>query len=107
MEGAGPLARALGNEYPFLPEAIVRRLVRSYGTRARMWLGNATSLADLGAHFGHGLYAAEADYLVAYEWARSSEDILWRRSKLGLRFTADEVAALESHVSAKVRNESV
>jgi glycerol-3-phosphate dehydrogenase len=107
MEGVGPLARALGNEYPFLPEAIVRRLVRSYGTRARMWLCNATSLADLGAHFGHGLYAAEADYLVAYEWARTSEDILWRRSKLGLRFTADEVATLESHVSAKVLNESV
>ena len=107
MEGAGVLATALTGKYPFLPEAIVRRLVRSYGTRARTWLGNAASLADLGAHFGHGLYAAEADYLIAAEWARTAEDILWRRSKLGLRFTPEEIAVLETYVSAKLGNESV
>ncbi len=107
MDGAGALGKAIGEEYPFLPDALVHRLVRSYGTRARTWLGSATSLADLGTHFGHGLYAAEADYLVAHEWARTADDILWRRCKLGLRFTPEEADALTLYLSAKAANESV
>ena len=106
MDGAGKLADELVSEYPFLDKAVIKRLVRSYGTRARVWLGRAKSLADLGKDFGHGLFAAEVDYLVAHEWARSAEDILWRRSKLGLRFSPEQVEALERHVSVKASNES-
>ena len=107
MDGAGALAKNIEAQYPFLPESLGKRLVRCYGTRAKIWLGAASSLADLGQDFGHGLYASEVNYLIAREWARSAEDILWRRSKLGLRFSPDQVAMLEIYVSMKVANESV
>jgi glycerol-3-phosphate dehydrogenase len=106
MDGAITLAAGLVSDYPFLDATIIKRLVRSYGTRARIWLGNARSPADLGENFGHGLYAAEVDYLLAREWARSTDDILWRRSKLGLRFSSAEITALQSYISARATNES-
>ena len=101
------LTDALAAEYPFLGRNLIRRLVRSYGTRTRIWLGGARSVVDLGSHFGHGLYQAEVDYLVADEWARSADDILWRRSKLGLRFSDTDCAVLDDYVQASVTNESV
>ena len=107
MTGASALAAEIAQKYAFLPDALIKRIVRSYGTRAYEWLATATSLADLGEDFGYGLYAAEVDYLMAKEWARSAEDILWRRSKLGLRFNNAEVKVLETYVSAKAQNESV
>ena len=107
MDGAAALAEAIGARYSFLPNAMIKRLVRSYGTRTNIWLGTASSLPDLGQDFGHGLYASEVDYLIAREWARSAEDILWRRSKLGLRFTAEQVDVLEKYVATKIAKESV
>lgn len=107
MDGAAGLEASFTAEYPFLNAKLVHRLVRSYGTRAQAFLGNAKSVADMGTHFGHGLYAAETDYLIAAEWARSVDDILWRRSKLGLRFSEAEKQALASHVAARLANESV
>ncbi len=107
MDGATALAQAIGNEYPFLPEILIKRLVRSYGTRSRILLASASSVSELGDDFGHGLFAAEVDYLIANEWARTAEDILWRRSKLGLRFSDDEVAKLEIYLAGKVAKESV
>jgi glycerol-3-phosphate dehydrogenase len=92
---------ALARNYPFLDDATVRRLVRSYGTLAQTWLGEAKAMADLGTDFGHGLTEAETGYLMTREWAQSADDILWRRSKLGLRFSASEAAALESFLTAK------
>jgi glycerol-3-phosphate dehydrogenase len=92
---------ALAHDYPFLDNATVRRLVRSYGTLAQTWLGEAKAMADLGTDFGHGLTEAEIRYLITREWAQSADDILWRRSKLGLRFSASEAAALESFLTAK------
>jgi glycerol-3-phosphate dehydrogenase len=92
---------ALAQDYPFLDDATVRRLVRSYGTLARTWLGEAKAITDLGIDFGHGLSEAEIRYLMGREWARSAEDILWRRSKLGLRFSASETAKLESFIARK------
>jgi glycerol-3-phosphate dehydrogenase len=103
-DGASVLGADISGKYPFLPEAVVRRLVRSYGTRSFAMLGEASTLADLGALFGHGLYQTEVDYLIAREWAKSADDILWRRSKLGLRFTKVERDLLESYVSAFVAN---
>jgi glycerol-3-phosphate dehydrogenase len=92
---------ALAREYPFLDEATIGRIVRSYGTLARKWLGNAKSMADLGVDFGHGLTEAEIHYLMTCEWAESAEDILWRRTKLGLRFSTAETTALESFIARK------
>lgn len=80
----------------WMPLPIVDRMSRAYGTRLRDLLGGAAGLADLGRHFGAGLYEAEVRWLVEREFARTAEDILWRRTKLGLRVTATEAAALEA-----------
>jgi glycerol-3-phosphate dehydrogenase len=94
-DGAEALMNELGSRYPFLTAGTIRRLVRSYGTLAEQMLGNARSPADLGQTFSAGLTAREVDWLQRNEWASTAEDILWRRSKLGLRLTAPDVARLE------------
>jgi len=80
--------------YPFLPKPLARRLARAYGTRASRILGQATSMDGLGEDFGGGLTAAEIRYLVAEEFASTADDILWRRSKLGLHVPAGTAARL-------------
>ncbi len=70
--------------YPFLPAGLSYRLARAYGTRATDMLGAAKALEDLGEDLGGGLTEAELTYLRAHEFARTAEDVLWRRSKLGL-----------------------
>lgn len=101
MTEAEAKMRELSARYPFLTVADARRLIRLYGTRAFAFLGNAARAADLGKHFGHGLTAAEVDHLVASEWARTAEDVLWRRTKLGLHFSADQTAALAAYLSER------
>ena len=78
----------------WLPTPLLRRLASAYGTRIEALLGEADSLAGLGRHFGGGLYEAELIYLIENEFARTAEDILWRRSKLGLVLTKAEQGAL-------------
>ncbi len=91
LEAFGKLIQA---QYPFLPDALRARLCRTYGTRLELILDKANSLDDLGQHFGGGLYAAELDYLKQHEWAKCAEDVLWRRTKLGLFMNAAERKAL-------------
>ncbi|HMP47018.1 MAG TPA: glycerol-3-phosphate dehydrogenase C-terminal domain-containing protein, partial [Sphingopyxis sp.] len=76
------------------------RVTRAYGTDARTWLGEAQGWDDLGGEIAHGLSVAEVRWMVAREWARTTDDILWRRSKLGLRFTPDEVDRLARRMEA-------
>ena len=98
--GADALRRELATRYPFLPAPTINRLARSYGTQTQAVLGNARSTDDLGRHFGAGLYEREVLFLIATEWARTAEDVLWRRSKLGLRLTGTQVLALQDCMSA-------
>lgn len=77
-------AASFQRHWPFLPAATARRLAHAYGSRAPLFLGNARSLDELGEHFGAGLTRAEVDYLMSHEWARTADDVLWRRTKLGL-----------------------
>ncbi|PYE87173.1 glycerol-3-phosphate dehydrogenase [Phyllobacterium leguminum] len=86
---------------PFLPADMAHRLARAYGTHVDMILGEARALNDLGRDFGGGLTQAEVDYLVDYEWARTSADILWRRSKLGLVAPKETAAALDDYLDIK------
>lgn len=81
--------------YPFLGAETAERLVRAYGTLAPDVLGDAREAADLGRRLGAGLTEREVDFLVRNEWARTADDILWRRTKLGLRFSPQQRAALE------------
>jgi glycerol-3-phosphate dehydrogenase len=94
------LTAELRRDYPFLSQEHANRLAHAYGTRASKLLGSAKSAADLGQSFGATLTAAEVKYLMASEWAVSAEDIVWRRSKLGLRLSRDEIAALDSWIAA-------
>ena len=94
------LQRELQAAHPWLPEPLTWRLVHSYGSRSMRILGQARSLQDLGEHFGAHLYQAEVDYLRAMEWAVDAQDILWRRSKLGLRMKPEQVARLTAYLAA-------
>lgn len=91
---------ALLVDYPFLDEDHATRLVRHYGTRARNLLGVAKSTEDLGTHFGSDLYEVEVRYLVEQEWAVSADDVLWRRTKRGLRLTEEESDRLETFMNS-------
>ena len=84
------LCESIGNKAPWLGARTRRRLARAYGTAAFRIIGDATALEDLGEHFGAGLTEAEVRHLMASEWARTAEDVLWRRSKLGLRLDDDQ-----------------
>jgi glycerol-3-phosphate dehydrogenase len=98
LDGIEALKGDLARDYPFLDSASVDRIARAYGTRARRWLGEARSLPDLGTHFGYGLTRAEVDHLRTHEWARTADDILWRRTKLGLRLTTEQVETLKDYL---------
>tara|TARA_R110002095_G_scaffold183807_5_gene161008 strand:+ start:705 stop:2207 length:1503 start_codon:yes stop_codon:yes gene_type:complete len=94
------LQSQLLTQYPWLPLQVITRYVRSYGTLSQKILAEASQIADLGQHFGAGLYQREVDYLIEFEWAQSLEDILWRRTKLGLQLTSDEQLGLNSYLLA-------
>jgi glycerol-3-phosphate dehydrogenase len=87
--------RALqAQRYPWLPAPLLARYTRAYGTRIDRVIGRASSPAQLGEEIAPGLYAAEVEHLVGQEWAGTAEDILWRRSKLGLHLPADTAEKL-------------
>ncbi len=92
---------ALGARFPFLAAAQGRRLVRAYGTEAAEMLGTARDAAELGRDFGAGLTEREVDWLIDREWARTAEDVLWRRSKLGLHLGPAAAGELEAWMAAR------
>jgi len=84
--------------YPWLDANIHHRLARTYGTCIETVLAGANSVADLGHHYGGGLYQQEVDYLIEHEFARTAEDIVWRRTKLGLHLTPQELEKLRDRL---------
>lgn len=98
LDGLEPLKAALTARYPFLDAGTVDRVARAYGTRAERWLNGAEGWQALGKNFGAGLTAAEVEFLRSQEWAESAEDILWRRTKLGLRLSAAEQKELADYL---------
>ena len=100
VDGAAALHAQYRLSHPFLAAATIDRIVKAYGTDARRWLGEAGDWDALGGEIAHGLSAAEVRWMVDREWARTSTDILWRRSKLGLLFSAPEVERLDAFLAA-------
>jgi glycerol-3-phosphate dehydrogenase len=100
-QGYEELVAAILHERPWLERGLAARLVRAYGTRTRTLLGDARSMSDLGRDFGAGLTEREVSFLMREEWAVSAEDVLWRRSKLGLRFSEDAKRALAAFMGSK------
>ncbi len=102
VDGVDGLIADLCDRFAFLDPVWARRLVRAFGTDAADVLGDATCSEDLGHDFGANLTEAEVRWLMRHEFARTAEDVVWRRSKLGLRLNADQISALD-HWMAEAR----
>lgn len=92
-------AKEISASFPWLPVDIQQRYLSTYGTRTKALLQHCQSLESLGEHFGNGLYAQEVDYLVKQEWAVTANDILWRRTKIGMKMSAIQVNHLEQYLT--------
>ena len=103
IDGYEKLVLELRRGWPFLAVPHARRLARQYGTLAKVILGKARSFDDLGQDFGATLTEAEVSYSIEREWTRSADDLVWRRTKLGLHMTDAEIARLEQNVRQKLR----
>jgi glycerol-3-phosphate dehydrogenase len=101
-DGVEALVAKTRKSRPFLSEEHAWRLVRAYGTRVERVLGPARRLEDLGPCIGADLTAAEVRYLMEREWAQTEDDVLWRRTKLGLRFSSEERRRLANAMAAMV-----
>jgi glycerol-3-phosphate dehydrogenase len=95
----------LFRHYFWLPQSLVSRLAAQYGSRLHLFLEGTEAIADLGQNFGHDLYQKEVDFLCEQEWAVNVEDIIWRRTKLGLKMTATEKMQLQQYLLTKHRND--
>ncbi|MFT4742380.1 MAG: glycerol-3-phosphate dehydrogenase [Yoonia sp.] len=100
VNGVADLSAKLSAQYPFLDGRWVDRLIKAYGTDAFLVLGDAKSAADLGQNFGVNLTEREVNWLVEKEFAQTAEDIVWRRSKLGLRLTKQQIEVLDAWLAA-------
>ena len=107
VDGQLPLQNKLHKIYPFLPVETLKRLVRSYGTVSFDIFDGAKNIESLGESFGSGLYEKEVIYLIQKEWARTSEDILFRRSKLGLSLTKNEINQLDKFLESYLKQSKV
>ena len=103
VKGAGPLEHDLKRDYPFLSDYWARRMVRHYGLETREIFGTAKSAEDLGEDFGATLTAAEVDWLMRREYARTAEDVVWRRTKLGLRLDAGQIERVDAYMAEHAR----
>ena len=99
-DGVETLIESTQRTWKFLSNDHARRLVCAYGTRVNAVLGKAAGIDDLGMRFGADLTAAEARYLMSKEWALTADDVLWRRSKLGLRFAPEQTAILDRFMTS-------
>jgi len=101
--GLDELAAELSGRYSELPPDFLRSLAHRHGTRASAILDDARTMADLGEDFGQSLTAAEIDYLVDEEWARTGDDVLWRRTKCGLGMPQADRERVAAYVARMVR----
>ena len=83
-------------DFPFLDEMQVHRMFKAYGTQATEMLKGVTSVKQMGKAFGAGLTEIEVNWLMDHEWAQTAEDIVWRRTKLGLRLTKRQITTLDT-----------
>ena len=104
VDGVPDLRKALAAQLPFFDARTISRLIRQYGTEAERIFEGAATKSSCGPDFGHGVTAREVDWAISAEWVHTAEDFLWRRSKLGLRFSDEEATALERYVNARVAN---
>jgi len=100
IDGFEAQVAALQSRRAFLPDALARRLVRAYGTEADAVVNGARTMEEMGPTYGADLTDAELCYLARHEWAMTAQDVVWRRSKLGLLVSADDVARIDARLAA-------
>ncbi|OSQ52171.1 glycerol-3-phosphate dehydrogenase [Marivita geojedonensis] len=103
VDGFDALVADVQNRFPFLDRFWARRLVRAYGTEAVGMLGSAREAADLGQDFGATLTETEVRWLMENEYAHTAEDVVWRRNKLGLRLSTEQIQALDIWMAKHLR----
>ncbi|MEG1399963.1 MAG: glycerol-3-phosphate dehydrogenase [Acinetobacter sp.] len=103
MQSVAQLIQEIRAQITDASDALAKRWACAYGSRVWNFLGEVTSVEQLGQHFGQGLYVKEVDYLCTAEWVTTSQDVLWRRSKLGLNFTSSEIERLDVYLAAKLK----
>lgn len=101
VDGIKDLHRTLQTSIPDMDPFTVRRLIRQYGTQCSSIFNGINSKAQLGQQFGHGVTSHEIDWAIENEWVRNADDFLWRRSKMGIRFSDDQSTALEAYIKKK------
>ncbi len=104
MESVEQLMQEIRAQITDVSDALAKRWACAYGSRVWNFLGGVTSVEQLGQHFGQGLYVKEVDYLCTAEWVTTSQDVLWRRSKLGLSFTQKEIETLDTYLTVKTHS---
>ena len=104
IEDNGEIAKQLDTRFPFLNTQNTARLARLYGTCAFKMLKDVTLAEDLGQHFGNGLYQTEVEYLIENEWARTAEDILFRRTKIGITMPDPDAESLDQYMRERLQN---
>ena len=105
-DGVAALRAKLRADHPYLTEKHAARLIRAYGTEAWDLLGRSGSLADLGRDFGATLTQAELTWLTEREYARTAADVVWRRSKLGLRLSAEQIHDIDAAIEMTLHPET-
>jgi glycerol-3-phosphate dehydrogenase len=95
---------ATQKKFPWIPAAQLYRYVRNYGTLTHTIIGDASDLSGLGTHLGDDIYECELRYLAAQEWARTADDVLWRRSKLGLHLSKDTQTAIAQWFATETKS---
>lgn len=98
-DGVNDLIAKFANAHPWADARTARRIIRAYGTDAFDIFAGFD--ADNNHHFGHGVYAAEIDWTIAHEWVQCGDDYLWRRSKMGLRFSPQEAENIDAYITSK------
>lgn len=104
MQSVAQLIQEIRAQITDASDALAKRWACAYGSRVWNFLGEVTSVEQLGQYFGQGLYVKEVDYLCTAEWVTTSQDVLWRRSKLGLSFTQKETEALDAYLTVKTHS---
>lgn len=104
VDGIPALENTLRNRIPFVNDFTIRRLIRQYGTQAISIFEDVQSIEDMGQNFDQGIYSREIDWSIENEWVYCAEDFLWRRSKMGIRFTDGLHEDLDNYIQEKLLN---
>ena len=101
VDGFDMLVELIEHDHPYLPDGLARRLARAYGTDTATILEGCSALKDLGRDFGSGVFGREIDWVADKEWVTSADDFVWRRTRLGLRLSARQIAEIDSYSKAR------